>query len=74
MESRFEYRAPADAYGPAVSYTRTDEQGRMFIGNGEYETQVNYCPFTGVAAIVKMEVEHHKTFKKYVNKGEEVAY
>jgi len=49
----------------------------MWVGNGEYETQVNYCPFTGQPAPKQMklvDVEYKKwnseetyTIKEYKN-------
>ena len=36
--------------GPAVEQILQDAEGRWWAGNGEYQTQVNYCPFCGRAA------------------------
>ena len=33
-------------YGPAVT-TSFEENGVIYVTNGEYISQVNYCPFTG---------------------------
>ena len=35
-----------DYYGPAVT-TSFEENGVIYVTNGEYISQVNYCPFTG---------------------------
>lgn len=53
-EKIIKYHSPQALWGQAVTYVRIDKIGRMWVGNGEYETQVNYCPYTGVAAPVKM--------------------
>lgn len=44
------YRSPEDLYGEAISYTIFKEDGTIWVGNDEYETQVNYCPMTGEQA------------------------
>jgi len=36
-----------DYYGMAIT-TSFEEDGAIFVTNGEYISQVNYCPFTGV--------------------------
>ena len=73
-ESR--YTAPRKLWGDAVTYTRIDDDGKMWIGNGEYESQANYCPMTGVAAPTQMKRVDDvitgrdgiaRTFKKYTN-------
>lgn len=74
------HTAPEGLWGHAVTYTRIDEEGKMWIGNHEYETQVNYCPFTGEPAPKQMilgDVEKwtygedktpvKKLFKEYIN-------
>lgn len=55
---KFFYKSPYNLWGQAVDYVRIDDDGRMWIGNGEYETQVNFCPFTGTEAPNKLIVEH----------------
>ena len=76
-ESR--YTAPRKLWGDAVTYRRIDEDGKMWIGNGEYETQVNYCPFTGIPADKQMGLVERKVtrsdgtikvIKEYINEGE----
>ena len=78
---KIEHRAPSNLWGVAVEYTRIDKEGKMWIGNGEYETQVNYCPFTGDPAPKQMKlvdrelwdysdgIENKKlvTVKEYIN-------
>ena len=55
MQQNITYHAPKGLWGPAVEYVRVGEDGKMWIGNGEYETRVNYCPFTGTPAPQRME-------------------
>ena len=67
-----QHRAPNELWGPAVEYVRVDSIGRMWAGNGEYETQINYCPFSGVKARVQMRFETKnladgKSYKEYIN-------
>lgn len=42
-------------YGPAVDYCTEDSDGTLWVGNGEYKTQVNFCPFCGF----KAETQRH---------------
>jgi hypothetical protein len=37
-------------YGNAISYCFEDVDGKLFVENGEYENQVNFCPFCGYKA------------------------
>jgi len=70
------YNIPSGAWGDAVTYTRIDEDGKMWIGNNEYESQVNFCPVTGEPAPVQMVLVDKiitcydgttKTIKEYTN-------
>ncbi len=45
---------PSAGYGPAIDECREDEDGRLWAFNSEYETQVNFCPFCGHEAKVKV--------------------
>jgi hypothetical protein len=47
--------APHDGYGPAVEYCYEDSDGKLWVGNGEYGSQVNFCPVCGFAAKKKEE-------------------
>lgn len=76
LETMDSYTTPRKLWGDAITYTRIDEKGRMWIGNGEYESQVNFCPMTGVEAPVKLKLEETaiartdgttKIIKKYIN-------
>jgi hypothetical protein len=67
------HHAPDGLWGSAVDYTRIDEDGKMWVGNDEYETQVNHCPFTGQPApkqmkLVDVEYERGNTKEKYTIK------
>lgn len=37
-------------YGIAIDDCSEDEEGQFWCGNGEYSTQVEYCPFCGQKA------------------------
>lgn len=60
---KLNYSTPHQLWGVAISYTLIDEQGRMFVGNDEYESQVNFCPITGEPAPQKI------TFKETWSSG-----
>jgi hypothetical protein len=42
-------------YGSAVTTCWEDEDGIMWVGNGEYANKVNFCPFCGHESAVKIE-------------------
>lgn len=57
MSERYTYEDPFgiwDGYGPAVTNVDEHKDGTLWVGNGEYGTQVNFCPFTGKEAKVKI--------------------
>ena len=56
MEEEYVFYTPDELYGPAIKYTRIDVHGRMWVGDYEYESQVNYCPMTGKKAPIQLEV------------------
>ena len=39
-----------DEYGIAISQCREEKDGRFWVGNGEYNNEVAYCPFCGEKA------------------------
>ena len=45
---------PYGGYGSAVIECYEDDEGRFWVSNSEYRTQVNYCPFCGRAAPVRV--------------------
>jgi hypothetical protein len=36
-----------DGYGTAVTYCEENDVGEFWVGNGEYGSRVNFCPFCG---------------------------
>lgn len=56
MTFYFTYKSPDELFGPAVTTVLMDEEGKMWVENGEYSSQVNFCPFTGTPAKKQMEV------------------
>ena len=47
---REEHVFPVRGFGPAILRCYEDEQGRLWVTNDEYESQVNFCPFCGYQA------------------------
>ncbi len=41
------------AYGAAVDACWECEEGHFWVGNGEYQNQVDFCPFCGTKAPVR---------------------
>lgn len=70
MKFYFNYKSPDGLYGPAVTTVSMDEEGKMWVENGEYKSQVNFCPFTGTPAEKQMEVKwnYKSGTKEYNNK------
>lgn len=46
-----EWDTDCDHYGPAIT-TSFEVNGVIYVTNGEYISQVNYCPFTGKKGVV----------------------
>jgi hypothetical protein len=44
---------PERVYGAAIDYCRENERGEFWVGNEEYESQVNYCPYCGAGAMIR---------------------
>lgn len=42
-----EGKLPVRGYGAAIDYCREDPDGTLWVGNGEYGSQVNFCPYCG---------------------------
>jgi hypothetical protein len=38
------FRWNSGGYGPAITTCWEDENNALWVGNGEYSSQVNYCP------------------------------
>jgi len=58
-----QYSTPEDTYGHAVDTTWERKDGTMWVSNGEYTSQVNYCPITGKKAV--KQVEELKIYERY---------
>lgn len=56
MNNKIQYVVPQNIWGKAISYTYEKEDGTMWVGNYEYESQVNFCPITGKMATKQMTV------------------
>lgn len=42
-----EFFTPDGIYGSAINSCWEEENGEMWVSNGEYSSQVNFCPITG---------------------------
>ena len=67
MKQNLQYRAPAKMWGQAVTHVEVDKNGKMWVHNEEYATQVNYCPFTGAPAPTQMTVIDKEKYKLYID-------
>ena len=47
---------PSGLYGDAIYQCVETEDGELWAGNGEYCSQVNYCPYCGYKAKVQVEL------------------
>lgn len=57
------YSTPENTYGGAVDTTMEEQDGTMWVTNGEYTSQVNYCPITGKKAI--KQVDKLEIYERY---------
>ena len=48
---------PVRLYGCAFNACWEDDEGRFWVDNGEYCSQVVYCPYCGTKAPVEPEIE-----------------
>lgn len=48
-------QTPSRYYGAAITRCIEDSEGRLWVDNGEYSSQVNYCPFTGIKAKIQTD-------------------
>lgn len=55
MAHHCEIRTPYEQYGPAITECFEDKDGTLWVDNGEYATQVNFCPMCGKEAKVRYE-------------------
>lgn len=56
MTHECEYNVPYDAYGAAIEQCSEYEDGELWVGNGEYASRVNYCPFCGYKAVSQWDL------------------
>lgn len=49
---------PSALYGDAITGCHEDADGKLWVGNGEYASQVAYCPYCGFAAVARPEVKY----------------
>lgn len=56
--------------GPAISYCVEYDDFKLFAGNGEYESQVNFCPICGYEAKIKIEEVSKEQLEKAFEKVE----
>ena len=54
-----ELNSPDQAYGVAIDDCYEDDEGRFWAGNGEYGSQVNYCPVCGTKAPKQIDGDKH---------------
>jgi len=47
---RCEGSLPESAYGAAITYCYEDADGKLWVTNEEYASQVNFCPYCGSKA------------------------
>ncbi len=59
MAHRCKVRGEYGMYGAAITRCREDEDGRFWVDNKEYESQVNYCPQCGAKAPVQVDKDVH---------------
>lgn len=45
---RCEGPLPESAYGSAITYCYEDENGKLWVTNEEYASQVKFCPYCGL--------------------------
>ncbi len=48
-----EGKLPFGSYGDAIDDCDENDDGELWAGNGEYRSQVNFCPFCGFKAKVE---------------------
>lgn len=47
---------PHGDYGEAIDSCHELDDGTFWVGNGEYSSQVNFCPYCGAAAPIPNRV------------------
>lgn len=56
MTHRCEGKLPEGAHGAAVEACYEEGDGTLWVHNTEYASQVNFCPYCGYAAKVKVDL------------------
>lgn len=56
MFHKCEYGLPSDAHGGAIDTCEENDDGEFWVSNGEYASQVDYCPFCGIKAPTHVHV------------------
>ena len=51
---------PREGYGEALEWCSEEEDGRLFVTNCEYTSFVNFCPYCGYEARVKVDIEKYE--------------
>ena len=49
------FSTPSQMYGGAIYDVYEREDGTLWVDNGEYSSQVNFCPLDGYEAKVKVD-------------------
>jgi hypothetical protein len=57
MKHKCEGTLPDGAYGEAINSCSEDKDDKLWIDNGEYSSQVNYCPYCGYKSKKQVKVE-----------------
>ena len=57
-----DYDLDCPYYGPAIT-SSFEENGQVYVTNGEYISRVNYCPYTGKKADDTFSIEIVKEHK-----------
>lgn len=47
-------KLPSDGYGEAVTFCVELNNGELWVGNKLIVSQVNYCPYCGKEALIKV--------------------
>ena len=51
---------PSEAYGEAITHCIEDDNGKLWAGNDEYSSQVNFCPYCGFCIKDNVNVSEDK--------------
>lgn len=48
---------PYVGYGTAIDICCEEENGELWVNNGEYDSQVNFCPYCGYKAKIQIDLK-----------------